>query len=175
MQGRSRPAATICGMRSKLKAILTRIAFCVCGAVTVSVWRVSTMLEKFDPNNHFYWFWFRVILLTLGGITVCLSLLPMTWSRQSHALHDPHSFNVPLLTLLIFAAFGYLAVIGIDLFPTSAAPSMKMVYSLCPACVATATVDPSLSAVLLVLAPMNAAVFGAFGVVIGTCVRLCRR
>jgi hypothetical protein len=37
----------------------------------------------------------------------------------------------------------------------------------CPACVATITVDPSFGAVALVLAPMNAAVYGSFGALLG--------
>jgi len=43
-----------------------------------------------------------------------------------------------------------------------------LVYSLCPSCVLTETIDPSLPTALLVLAPLNAFVFGAAGGVIGT-------
>jgi hypothetical protein len=52
---------------------------------------------------------------------------------------------------------------------------VPLVYSLCPACVLTITVDPSLPTILFVLAPLNALVFGAVGGVIGTAYSIASR
>jgi hypothetical protein len=74
--------------------------------------------------------------------------------------------------LLIFAAAGLLLVISFTLIPLSFRVPMGLLYSMCPACALTATVDPSLAATIVVLAPLNALVFGAIGGVVGTAVNL---
>jgi hypothetical protein len=46
-------------------------------------------------------------------------------------------------------------------------PSAKTVLAICPAWVLTVTVDPALASVALILAPIDAMVHGAIGLIIG--------
>jgi hypothetical protein len=56
-----------------------------------------------------------------------------------------------------FAAAGLLLVIIFTLIPhQSFEVPMGLLYSICPACVLTVTVDPSLTAGIVVLTPLNA-------------------
>ena len=66
-----------------------------------------------------------------------------------------------------FAGFSYLLTVALHFVPPSWHPAAQLVYLLCPACVLTITVDPSLATVLLVLAPLNAAVYASLGTVFG--------
>ena len=72
----------------------------------------------------------------------------------------------------VFAAnsYGVVALLAL-LHPSTRLPPVA-VYSVCPSCVLTITVDPSLASSLLVLAPLSAAVYGSVGGVIGLFIRL---
>ena len=96
-------------------------------------------------------------------------MLPPVWFQRIGAEASELRRFTPFRFLFSFAAFGLLLVVVFSVVPPRAAqPPMALVfYSLCPACVLTITVDPSLSATLFVLAPLNALVFGAIGGVIG--------
>jgi hypothetical protein len=95
-------------------------------------------------------------------------LLPPVWFQRIGARATELRRFSPFRFLLGFAALGLLLVAVFSIVPGHAQPPMALVYSLCPACVLTVTVDPSLSTTLFVLAPLNALVFGAIGGVIGT-------
>ncbi len=67
---------------------------------------------------------------------------------------------------LVFAALGYMAVVAIGLLPTTAKVSSWMVLCAAPVLFLTATVDPSWTTLLIVLAPLNAALYAAVAVAV---------
>jgi uncharacterized membrane protein len=74
-----------------------------------------------------------------------------------------------------FAALSYLATLGLYLVPSVWHLTPKTVYAICPACVLTITVDPSFASVALILAPIDAIVYGSIGLMIGLIVHELRR
>jgi hypothetical protein len=83
--------------------------------------------------------------------------------------------KLPIRMLLGFAAFSYLLIVGLSLTGSALHLPPTIVYTVCPACALTITVDPSLSSVLLILAPVNAAVYGAIGATIASVLVAIRR
>ena len=80
-----------------------------------------------------------------------------------------------LETGLILAACAYLWTLALGLVPPSRVNiPVPLVFVLCPACIFTPTVDPSLSTVAILLAPMNAFVYGLLGLCIGGLLRPSR-
>lgn len=156
--------------------MLERAAFLICGVMTVLIGRVYGSLHRFAPTNAISWSLFSVVFFIVGGAAICIALLPRTWVRAVPPERTERRLSVSFRFLLAFAAAGLLLVIILRLIPyRSFEIPIGLVYSICPACVLTVTVDPSLAAVIVALAPINALVFGAIGGVNGTVVSLlCR-
>src|ERR1017187_2342606 len=153
-----------------------RLAFLVCGVVTASVGRVYGGFQQFRPTDRMNWSPFYVVLVIVGLTAVCLSLLPVRWIRRVDSDGVERNDSTSFKLLLTFAAAGLLLPIILSLVPpTAVQPPWAFVYSICPACVLTLTVDPSLTSIIIFLAPINAAVFGAIGGVVGTVVDLLRK
>lgn len=69
----------------------------------------------------------------------------------------------PLKTMGAFAGTAYVMIVVASVLLHGWIPGPQLVFPICPACVLTITVDPSLSTVLLLLAPLSGAVYGAVG------------
>ena len=69
----------------------------------------------------------------------------------------------------------YLLPAGFYFAPHGWHPSPQLVFSVCPACALTITVDPSLGTFLLLLAPLNAAVYGSLGAALGYVLVILRK
>jgi hypothetical protein len=153
-----------------------RMAFFVCGVVTASVGRVYGGFQQFYPTQRMNWAPFYVVLIIVGLTTICLSLLPIKWIRRVESDRVERNDSTSFKILLTFAAAGLLLPIILSFVPpTAVQPPWALVYSICPACVLTLTVDSSLTSMIVLLAPINAAVFGAIGGVVGTVVDLLRK
>ena len=78
-------------------------------------------------------------------------------------------FSKPMKLAVIFAACAYLWTVALAFVPPSRAniPPL-LVFLMCPACIFTVTVDPSFSTVAILLAPMNALVYGVIGICLGS-------
>lgn len=68
--------------------------------------------------------------------------------------------------LIICVLLGFSIAVGIRAAPTTWRPSPGLVFSVCPAAMLSISVDPSWLTVLVLLAPINAALYGAVGVVL---------
>jgi hypothetical protein len=154
-----------------------RLLLLLCGVAAVRISAVCRSLRRFFPNNHGSWLALSLVLLLAGGVSLIAAVTPRRWIVRMRG-PDPKSDFSDKLTirlLLGFAAFSYLLVAG----PTFAGPSLEIppgvLYAACPACALTITVDPSLASVLLVLAPVNAAVYGAIGATIGVVLAATKR
>jgi hypothetical protein len=72
-------------------------------------------------------------------------------------------------------ALSYLITVGLYFIPPIWHPSTGTVFTICPACVLTSRVDPYFLSVVLILASIDAMVYGAIGLVIGLIVERLRR
>jgi hypothetical protein len=64
-------------------------------------------------------------------------------------------------------ALSYVITVAIYFVPSTWHPSTGTAFTICPACALTVTVDPSFTSVALILAPIDAIVYGAIGLNIG--------
>ncbi len=129
------------------------------------------------PVAHGRWDVFPVALMVVGGFAVAIALLPSSWvERVCNTGRDNQCLSsIPIKMLGGFAVFFYLLAVGLYLAPNSWHPSPWLVFSACPACVLTITVDPSLGTVLFLLAPLSAAVYGSLGAAFGFLLVVLRR
>ena len=163
----TRAAARIPRMASRLIGIPSRVAFFVCGLISVSLSRMYLALRGLDPVSQGSWSLFSVALMVVGGFAVFMALLPGSWVQRACKIELGKPSLVPIKMLVGFAVVSYLVVVGLSFAPHSWQPSPQFVFSVCPACALTVTVDPSLGTVLLGLAPLSAAVYGSLGAVLG--------
>jgi hypothetical protein len=176
--------AKIPRMSNRLIGISSRCILFVCGAVTVlmgNLHRSLLFLKPLVPGNStpVSWYLFPVALMVVGGSVMVIALLPTSWVAEKSTRPNRIALaftSVPVKMFGAFALFSYLLTVGLDLLaPVSWHPSPTLVFSLCPACVLTITVDPSLVSVLLILAPLDGAVYGSFGALVGFVLVILRR
>jgi hypothetical protein len=156
-------------MANGLTRLSSRLALIVCGLTSVLLSRAFKLVQGVMPNANVKWSLFSTALMLMGGLTVVIALLPSSWLDRACKIgaDTRDGSSVPIKLLGAFAVFSYLLTVGLDLAPLSWHPTAQVVYLLCPACVLTITVDPSFGAVLLGLAPLNAAVYGSLLAVLG--------
>ena len=152
--------------------IVKRLAFLICGAVAILIGRVFSGLRQFHAEGAPSPLLLYAVFL-VGIIAVGVALLPSAWFERL----NPKKTELGRLTafgfLWSFAALGYLLVVVFDMVPPSSfQPPPQLFFLFCPACGVTVTVDPSLLTVVVLLAPINALVYGAVGGVLGTAIRL---
>lgn len=165
---RTKPhTARIPRMASRLIGIPSRLAFALCGVISVLLSRMYVALRGFDPASRGSWSLFSVALMGVGEFALFIALLPGSWVQKAFKIEPGKSTSVPIKTLAGFAVVSYLVIVGLFFAPHSWHPSSQFIFSLCPACALTITVDPSLETVLLRLAPLSAAVYGSLGGVVG--------
>jgi hypothetical protein len=156
-------------MATGMTRLPSRLALIVCGMITILLSRTFRLIQDVMPDAKVKWSLFSIAFMLIGGLTVVIALLPSSWLESACKIGPDtrDQSSVPIKLLGGFAGFSYLLTVGFDLAPLSWHPTAQVVYLLCPACVLTVTVDPSLGAVLLGLAPLNAAVYGSLGALLG--------
>jgi uncharacterized membrane protein YidH (DUF202 family) len=154
-------------MASRLIGIPSRVAFFVCGLISAALSRMYIALRGLDPASHGSWALFSAALMVVGASAVLIALLPASWVQKARKIELGKPSSLPIKMLAGFAAVSYLVVVGLSFAPHSWHPSPQFVFSVCPACALTITVDPSLGTVLIGLAPLSAAVYGSLGAVLG--------
>jgi hypothetical protein len=171
------PAPDMLQFMSRSKAFVVRITLCVCGVLSILVGRTYGSLRLFYPSDRWVWTVFSVTLVIAGIITLVAGLLPDSWTRAGlgQRLSQGSMLRLAVRLLAVFAAISYGVVALLALLHPSTRLPPVAVYSLCPSCVLTATVDPSLASLLLVLAPLSAAAYGSVGAVIGLSIRLVHK
>jgi hypothetical protein len=100
---------------------------------------------------------------------VTIAVLPRSWIAKvcKRDREDAQLFSAPLKWLGSFAAIAYLLALLAYLAPHSWDLNPTLLLSLCPMYFVKLAVDPSLVTVFFMLAPMNAAAYGALGVSLG--------
>ncbi len=127
------------------------------------------MLQGIDMPVHRTWFLFPVALGVVGIFSVTVAVLPRGWIAKAckRDREDARLFSTPLKWLGGFAAVSYLLALLAYLAPHRWDLNPTLMLSLCPLYFVKLAFDPSLVAVFFMLAPMNAAAYGALGVTLG--------
>jgi hypothetical protein len=115
------------------------------------------------------WVLFVAALALVGVFSVTMAVLPRLWVAKA-CRRDPDDerlFSAPLKLLGSFAAISYFVALVAYLAPHSWNLDPQLMFWLCPMYFVKMTFDPSLVATFLLLAPMNAAVYGSLGLSLG--------
>jgi hypothetical protein len=150
-------------MRSHIIGIPSRVAFFACGVISIALSRVYLALVGSAALLHGSWYPFSAVLMAVGGVAILIALVPGSWVAQAFKVDRERRSLLPLKAMGAFAGAAYVIIAAVSVALHSSSPSPQLVFSVCPACVLTILVDPSLSTVLLFLAPLSAAVYGAVG------------
>ena len=115
------------------------------------------------------WVVFAIPLALLGIFSVTLAVLPRSLIARAckRDWDDPRLFSAPLKVLIGFAAISYFIAVFAYLSPNRWSLNPQLMLSLCPMYLVKMTFDPSPVAIFLLLAPMNAAVYGSLGTTLG--------
>ena len=147
----------------------------MCGLVSILIARTFRGLEMFFPANGPAWTAIFCTLMIAGVINAVVAIAPQPWMRPIFRNVEGQWIKLPFRMLAGFFVTSYVAVGVLSVLHPTTRMSPLTVYTLCPSCVATITVDPSLTTSLSLLAPTSAAVYGSLGAVIGLVVNVFRR
>jgi len=141
----------------------------VCVLVSLVTGVPYVMLRGIGLPVQSEWGLFAVVLALVGVLSAAVGVLPRSWVRRAckRDREDVRLFSVPLKVLCGFAAIAYLVAIFAFFAPHIWNLNPQLMLALCPLYFVKMTIDPSPLSVYCLLAPMNAAVFGSVGVVVG--------
>jgi hypothetical protein len=147
----------------------SRIAFILCGLISLFTGVPFLMLGGAELPVQSEWVIFVAILALVGLFSVTLGVLPRSWIAKAckKDRDDEQLFLGPLKWLGGFAAASYLLALVAYLAPHRWNLDPQLMFSLCPLYFVKMHFDPSLVATFFLLAPMNAAVYGALGLTLG--------
>jgi hypothetical protein len=147
----------------------SRITFLLCGLISLFTGVPYVMLRGAELPVQSEWVIFVVALGLVGVFSVTVAVLPRSWIAKAckKDRDDEQLFSAPLKLLGGFAAISYLLGLVAYLAPHRWNLDPQVMFSLCPMYFVKMTFDPSLGAVFFLLAPMNAAVYGALGLTLG--------
>lgn len=126
------------------------------------------LLRGVDLPVQSEWVIFAIALGLVGILGIAAAAMPRSklakWCKTDR--DDPRLFSTPLKVLGGFAAISY----GVALFayfaPHTWNLNPQLMLVLCPFYFVKMTIDPSPVVIFFVLAPINAGVFGAPGVIL---------
>jgi len=127
------------------------------------------MLRGVDLPVQSEWVIFVVALALVGLFSLVVALLPRSLMAKvcKKDRDDERLFATPLKLLGGFAAISFLLALVAYFAPHSWNLDPQLMLALCPMYLVKMTFDPSPMSIFLLLAPMNAAVYGALGVTLG--------
>ena len=147
----------------------TRIVFFRCGLISLLTGVPYAMLRGVDLPVQSEWVIFVVALAMVGLFSLAAALLPRSLMAKvcKNDRDDERLFSTPLKLLGGCAAISYLLALVAYFAPHSWNLNPQLMLALCPMYLVKMTFDPSAISILLLLAPMNAAVYGSLGVTLG--------
>jgi cytochrome c oxidase subunit IV len=143
----------------------SRIAFVFCGLISLFTGVPYAMLRGVGLPVQSEWVLFAVALAVIGVGSVTLGVLPRSWIAKGcrKDQDDQRLFSVLLKVLAILAGVFYLVAVFAYFSPNRWNLNPQFMLALCPMYLVKMTFDPSPLAIFLLLAPMNATVFGSLG------------
>jgi hypothetical protein len=162
-------AARIDLMSGRAIRTLSRITFLLCGLISLFTCVPYVMLRGAELPVQSEWVIFVVALAPVGLFSVAVAVLPRSWIAKAckKDRDDAQLFSAPLKLLAGFAVISYLLALLAYLAPHRWNLDPQLMFSLCPMYFIKLTFDPSLVAVLFLLAPLNAAAYGGLGLTLG--------
>ena len=149
--------------------ITSRILFWICGLTSLLTAYLYVSEQGEDMPVQSEWVIFAVALGFIGLVSIAAGTIPRSWiakvcktDRDNRAL-----FSKPLKLLAVFAGIAYLMACFGFFAPHTWRLNLQVMLILCPMYLVKTLIDPSLVWIFLVLAPMNAAVYGALGLTLG--------
>jgi hypothetical protein len=157
--------------------IASRIVLFICGLASLLTAAPYALLRGVDLPVESEWIGFVIALAVVGGVSAVTALMPVSWIAKvcGKERDDPRLFSLPRRLLGVFAAISYLIAVVAYMAPHSWNLSPQIMLILCPMYLVKMTFDPSSVATFLLLAPMNAAVFGSLGLTLAFAWQLFRR
>lgn len=156
----------------------SRLAFLVCGTISILIGNLYRNLRLAPgPVAHSKWDLCSVALMAVGGLAVAIALLPGSWIKSVRKIGPNHqqTLSLPLQMLGGFAAFSYLLTIGAFFAPLRGHPSPGLVFFVCPAWALMLGAGDSVGTVVLLVAPVDATVYGSLGATLGFLLAVFRR
>jgi hypothetical protein len=143
--------------------------FFVCGLVSLLNAAAYALFRGDDLAYQSEWVAFVVPLGLVGLFSLAAALVPRSWIAQAcHRERDDRAlFSTPLKFLGGFAVIFYLVALGAFFVPHSWDINSQLLLAVCPMSIVRTMVDPSPVWIFFVFAPMNGAVYGALGVMLG--------
>ncbi len=156
-------------MPSRAVRISARIVFFLCGILSLLTTVPYGMMRGVDLPVASEWILFVIALGVVALFSVLVAVLPSSWIAKTFRRRpdDERLYSTPLKMLGCFAAIAYLISVGAYLAPNRWNLDPQIMLALCPMYIVKMTFDPSAAAVFILLAPMNAGVYGALGTVFG--------
>jgi hypothetical protein len=156
-------------MPARAIRVTARITFVFCGLISLFTGVPYVMLRGVDLPVQSEWVVFAVALALVGVFSVAVGLLPRSWIAKvcKTDRDDQRLFSAPLKVLAGFAAVFYLFAVFAYSAPNRWNLDPQLMLPLCPMYFVKMTFDPPLVAIFFLLAPMNAAVYGSLGLVLG--------
>lgn len=169
MSARLRSTVRIRFMSGRALRAKSRIAFLLCGVVSLISGVPYVMLRGAELPVQSEWVIFAVALGLVGIFSVTVGVLPRSWIAKAckKDRDDTDLFSAPLKVLGGFAGIAYLVALVAYLAPSRWNLDPQLMFALCPLYYVKMTFDPSPVAVVFLLAPMNAAVYGSLGLTVG--------
>ncbi|HTW58393.1 MAG TPA: hypothetical protein VMD99_09690 [Terriglobales bacterium] len=160
-------------MAGRAVRIISRVVFFLCASVSFVTAAPYVMLRGADLPVQSEWILFVIALALVGALNLAAALLPRSWIARlrrrdrDRDRDNDRLFSSPLKLLGGFAAIFYLVAVLAYFAPHRWNLDPQLMLALCPMYFVKMTIDPSSVAVFFVLAPMNAAVYGALGSALG--------
>jgi hypothetical protein len=156
-------------MAGRAIRITSRIAFLLCGLVSLLTAVPYAMERGEDLPVQSEWIVFTIALALVGIFNVALTFLPRSWIARvcKKDRDDQKLFSAPLKLLGVFTAIFYVLALVAYFASHSWNLNLQLMLMLCPMYLVKMTIDPPPVFIFFLLAPMNAAVFGALGATLG--------
>jgi len=155
-------------MSGRVIRITARMVFFVCGIVSLLNTVPYVLLRGSELPVESEWIIFAVALGLLGILSVVAAVLPRSkiaeWCNTNR--DDERLFSMPLKTFALFAAISYGVALVAYFAPHTWNLNPHLMLALCPLYFVKMTIDPSPLEAFFLLAPINAAVFGALGIIV---------
>ena len=164
-------------MTGRTIRITARVVFCVCGLTSLFTGVPYALLRGAQLPRQSEWVIFVAALAVIGVFSVTVSLLPGAWIAKISGRdpNDKRLFALPLKLAVSFAAISYAVAVFAHFAPQTWRLNPQIMLALCPLYLVKMTFDPSPALVFFLLAPMNAAVYGALGLTCGYASLVCRK
>jgi hypothetical protein len=156
-------------MSGRAVRVTSRIAFFLCGVVSLFTGFPYVMLRGVDLPVQSEWVIFAAALALVGIFSLTLAVLPRSWIAKAckRDRDDEELFSAPLKWIGGFAAISYFLAVAAFIAPHTWNLNPQLMLALCPMYLIRMTFDPSLPAIFFLLAPMNAAAYGSLGLTLG--------